>query len=161
MERSFLEQISEILLEHQQTVAVAESVTAGYLQFLLSNLPQASSILEGGITAYNCAQKTRHLGVEPIYALPRFGVGADISKRMAMEVTSLFSASVGIGITGFADRFSDQDQGAVAFLSIVYLGKEVLAAQLNSVAPDFSSRQIDFAEQTIELLAETLAVVLL
>ncbi|RYE00166.1 MAG: damage-inducible protein CinA [Sphingobacteriales bacterium] len=158
MESKDLAQISEILLKHQKTVAVAESVTSGYLQFLLSNAPEAGTIFQGGITTYNCGQKAKHLEVEPIYATNRSGVGPDISMQMAKSVTRLFNAYVGVGITGFADH-SDPEQGVVAYLSITYGEQEELAVQLSSTAADFTSRQIDFAEQAIKLLAETLGTV--
>ncbi|MBL7706656.1 MAG: CinA family protein [Taibaiella sp.] len=160
MESKDLAQISEILLKHQKTVAVAESVTSGYLQFLLSNAPEAGTIFQGGITAYNCGQKAKHLAVEPIYAISRSGVGQDISTQMAKAVSRLFNAYVGVGITGFADH-SDPEQGVVAYLSIAYGEQEELAVRLSSAAADFRSRQIDFAEQTLKLLAETLGTVAL
>ena len=160
MESKDLAQISEILLKHQKTVAVAESVTSGYLQFLLSNAPEAGTIFQGGITAYNCGQKAKHLEVEPIYAISRSGVGPDISTQMAKAVSRLFNAYVGVGITGFADH-SDPEQGVVAYLSIAYGEQEELAVRLDSAATDFRSRQIDFAEQTLKLLAETLGTVAL
>lgn len=158
MESKDLAQISEILLKHQKTVAVAESVTSGYLQFLLSNAPEAGTIFQGGITAYNCGQKARHLEVEPIYAINRSGVGPDISMQMAKAVTKLFNAYVGVGITGFADH-SDPEQGVIAYLSIAYGAQEELAVQLSSAAADFRDRQIDFAEQALKILAETLGTV--
>lgn len=160
MESKDLAQISEILLKHQKTVAVAESVSSGYLQFLLSNAPEAGSIFQGGITAYNCGQKAKHLGVEPIHAENRSGVGQDISTQMAKAVARRFNAYVGVGITGFADHF-DPERGVVAYLSIAYGDQEELAVELNSTAADFTGRQIDFAEQAVKLLAETLGTVAL
>lgn len=66
-----LKTISRILTQQQLTLSVAESVTAGYIQFLCSGAPDAASFFQGGITVYNCAQKAMHLGVEPIYALKK------------------------------------------------------------------------------------------
>lgn len=160
MESKYLAQISEILLKHEKTVAVAESVTSGYLQFLFSNAPEAGTIFQGGITTYNCGQKAKHLEVEPIHATNRSGVGQDISTQMAKAVARQFNAYVGVGITGFADH-SDPERGVVAYLSITYRDQEVLAAELNSTAADFTSRQIDFAEQAMQLLAATLGTVAL
>lgn len=156
MNELVLERISAILLRHQRTVAVAESVTSGYLQFLLSNMPGASDTFQGGITVYNCAQKAKHLGVEPVYAYKRMGVGADISGTMAKEVAKMFNASLGIGITGFAENDTEGAEGIIAYLSISCDGKEVLAQKLSSHAADFSSRQMDFAWQVCTLLEQLL-----
>lgn len=45
--------IKTILIERKQTVAVAESVTAGLLQVRLSLAENAREFFQGGITAYN------------------------------------------------------------------------------------------------------------
>ena len=48
-----INQIKEWLTAHKQTIAVAESVTAGHLQAALSSAVEASKFFQGGITAYN------------------------------------------------------------------------------------------------------------
>lgn len=156
MKHPVLERISTVLLRQERTIAVAESVTSGYLQFLLSNMTGASDIFQGGITVYNCAQKARHLCVEPIHAYKRMGVGADISATMAREVAKMFNAALGVGITGFAEENTESADGIMAYLSISNDGKEVLAKKLSSSAPDFASRQADFADQTCALLEHLL-----
>ena len=60
--------IKDILCQRKQTIAVAESVTAGHLQAALSSAVEASHFFQGGITAYNLGQKCRHLQVNPISA---------------------------------------------------------------------------------------------
>ena len=63
-----LEYIGKILKKKKETLAIAESVTAGVLQFALASITDASQFFQGGITAYNLGQKCRHLLVEPIHA---------------------------------------------------------------------------------------------
>jgi len=48
-----LKKISSNIKAKHQTIAIAESVTSGLLQFVLSNAPDASEFYQGGITAYN------------------------------------------------------------------------------------------------------------
>ncbi|MCW3120886.1 MAG: CinA family protein [Flavipsychrobacter sp.] len=79
----YLEKIAKACIKRKVTVAVAESVTSGFIQLLLSNAKNAQSFFQGGITAYNGAQKTRHLQIEPIYALDCNCVSQDISIEMA------------------------------------------------------------------------------
>ena len=46
-----LSKIRNILLERNETVAVAESVTSGLIQFALSQPRNVSDFFEGGVTA--------------------------------------------------------------------------------------------------------------
>lgn len=97
-----IQSITEIILKQQQTIAVAESVTAGHMQVALASAENASQFFQGGITAYNLGQKSRHLKIEPIHAESCNCVSDKIAIEMAYGVTQLFSCDWGIGITGYA-----------------------------------------------------------
>lgn len=101
-EQVIIQNIKEILLKQRQTIAVAESVTAGHLQVALASAENASQFFQGGITAYNLGQKARHLKVEPIHAERCNCVSDKIAIEMAFQVTQLFSCDWGIAITGYA-----------------------------------------------------------
>lgn len=58
--------IKDIIIGKEETIAVAESVTAGHLQTAFSAGIEASKYFQGGITAYNAGQKARHSRVDPI-----------------------------------------------------------------------------------------------
>lgn len=58
--------IKDIMVGKEETIAVAESVTAGHLQAAFSVGIEASKFFQGGITAYNLGQKARHLNVDPV-----------------------------------------------------------------------------------------------
>lgn len=94
--------ITDQLLTREETVAVAESVTAGSIAWYLSQATNATSFFQGGITVYNLGQKTRHLGIDPIYAEKVNSVSELISQQMAVEVSKNFCSQWGIGITGYA-----------------------------------------------------------
>ena len=94
--------IKEILVKRRQTIAVAESVTAGHLQAALASAENASQFFQGGITAYNLGQKSRHLKIEPIHAESCNCVSDKVAIEMAYEVARLFSCDWGIAITGYA-----------------------------------------------------------
>jgi PncC family amidohydrolase len=94
--------IKNQMLRDQQTIAVAESVTAGYLQAALASAENASMFFQGGISVYNLGQKARHLKIEPIHADSCNCVSPKVAEEMALEVTKLFSSHWGIAITGYA-----------------------------------------------------------
>ncbi|RAK35983.1 UNVERIFIED_ORG: PncC family amidohydrolase [Chitinophaga ginsengisegetis] len=97
-----LRQIRQLLTGNQQTVAVAESVTAGHLQVMLSLAEKAMDFFQGGITTYNIGQKTKHLNIDPIHAQTCDCVSEKVALEMSIAVGPLFSADWGIAITGYA-----------------------------------------------------------
>jgi nicotinamide-nucleotide amidase len=103
------DRIGELLLAKKQTVAVAESVTAGHLQVALSLAQNAMEFFQGGITVYNLGQKTRHLHVEPVHALACNCVSEKVAAEMAKNATSFFLSNWGLAITGYASPVPEQN----------------------------------------------------
>src|SRR5688572_3885424 len=94
--------ISEHMVRTEETVAIAESVTAGLIMSNFSTAKNASNFFQGGITAYNLGQKVKHLNIEPIHADAANCVSERIAQQMASEVSKLFCSRWGIAITGYA-----------------------------------------------------------
>jgi PncC family amidohydrolase len=97
-----LEHIKKYMIEHTETLAVAESVTSGNLQAAFSLADEATGFYQGGITAYNLGQKSRHLKIDPIHGEASNCVSEQIAIDLADHVCELFSSNWGIGITGYA-----------------------------------------------------------
>ena len=68
-DKQTLQAVADHLSRHHQTIAVAESVTAGFLQAALASAENASTFFQGGITAYNIHQKYAHLHVDLPHAI--------------------------------------------------------------------------------------------
>lgn len=85
------------LREQGLTVAVAESVTGGYVAGRLCAVPGASDVFRGGVVAYQNDIKQRLLGVPegPV-------VTEDAAVAMAQSVRSVMGADVGLATTGVA-----------------------------------------------------------
>ncbi len=101
-DQAIIESIKELLIAKHQTIAVAESVTAGHMQAALASAENASKFFQGGITAYNLGQKARHLHVEPVHAESCNSVSDQVASQMAINITKMFTSDWGIGITGYA-----------------------------------------------------------
>ena len=127
-----LEQIRQLLIRHEETIAVAESVTAGFLQAAIAQAEEASTFFHGGITAYNLGQKFRHLKVEPIYAELNNCVSKTVAATMAMEVCNLFSSHWGLSITGYATPVPESGNKVFAFYAIAKNGNVVKEGKLNA-----------------------------
>ena len=78
--------IGSYLLTRNETIAVAESVTCGLLQAAIGTANDARHFYQGGITAYNLAQKYRHLCVEPVHAMKVNCVSQEVAAEMAINV---------------------------------------------------------------------------
>jgi nicotinamide-nucleotide amidase len=94
--------VKSILLDREESVAIAESVTAGDIQSAFSYCENALRIFEGGLTVYNVPQKIRLLHVDAEYATACEGVSEKTAAEMAIGVSQLFQSDWGISITGYA-----------------------------------------------------------
>ena len=117
-----IKKIKEQLLASSQTIAVAESVTAGLLQLSLSSAEEATKIFQGGITAYNIGQKCRHLNVNPVHALSCNCVSEKMARDMAVSAAAMFTSDWGIGVTGYSTPVPESGNHTYAFFSIALRG---------------------------------------
>jgi PncC family amidohydrolase len=126
-----LDYICDHCLAQGLTIAVAESVTAGYLQIHFSRATGATQFFQGGITAYNTGQKTKHLQVEPIHAQAANAVSPQVATEMALGVCTLFNCNVGIAVTGYAAPVPElQITELFAFYAIVCKGKVIASRKI-------------------------------
>lgn len=117
--------IGKGLLKNGHTIAVAESVTTGFIQMALGSIKDAMKFYQGGITTYNIAQKFRHLAVEPINAERTNAVSAGVAAEMSLGVSALFCSHWGIGITGFASPVPESGNKLYAYYAISFNRKIV------------------------------------
>jgi nicotinamide-nucleotide amidase len=97
-------ELKELMLKPtRRTLAVAESLTCGYVQARIGAISGASEFFLGGITAYSLDQKVKHLGVERAVAAPVNSVSAAVAEQMAAGVCRLFGSELGLATTGYAE----------------------------------------------------------
>lgn len=125
-----IQSIGNILIERQQTVAVAESVTSGHIQSILSTAAEAARFYQGGITTYNVGQKSRHLQVEPIHASICNAVSEKVAHEMALGVCKLFISDWGLSITGYASKVPESNGELFAYYAIVYADMIMLSGKI-------------------------------
>lgn len=118
-----VQRVGRLLISSHQSIAVAESVTGGLLQYAFSGVVNAAKFYQGGVTAYNISHKCRLLGVEPNHAIAVNCVSVDVAKTMALNVAKLFDSDWGIAITGYATPVPESSQKRFAFYSITFRGK--------------------------------------
>lgn len=90
------------LLARAETVAAAESLTAGLFCATLATVPGASATLRGGVVVYATELKTALAGV-PADLLDRHGpVSPETAVALADGVRARCAATWGVGLTGVA-----------------------------------------------------------
>lgn len=120
--KSLLEKISYSLKEKNESIAIAESVTSGFLQLALSQMPSAQEFFKGGITAYTIEEKVELLNIDFAEAKAVNCVSRNISEMMALNVAPLFKADWSIATTGYATPVEESDNEIFAYYCITFKG---------------------------------------
>ena len=86
----------------RQTVATAESLTAGLVAATLAGVPGASVVLRGGLITYTVETKIELAGVAPELLDDVGPVAEPTARAMAVGAQQRCGATWGVGLTGVA-----------------------------------------------------------
>jgi nicotinamide-nucleotide amidase len=101
-EASLAQAVGTLLRQRRETLAVAESCTAGLLGAAITEVAGSSEYFLGGLIVYSNAAKVELLSVPP-ELLERVGaVSREVAELLAQNVRQRFAATYGVGITGIA-----------------------------------------------------------
>jgi nicotinamide-nucleotide amidase len=89
-------------LEAGQTVATAESLTAGMVSAVLADTPGASGMLQGGVVAYQNSVKEAVLNVAGDLLAKVGSVDSGVASAMAAGARTALGADIGVSTTGVA-----------------------------------------------------------
>ena len=84
------------------TIAAAESLTGGLVCSALVDVPGASAVLRGSVTAYATELKAQVLGVDDARLASVGPVDAQVAQEMADGAAQLLGADVAVATTGVA-----------------------------------------------------------
>lgn len=113
----------ELLRRAGDTVATAESLTAGLLCATLAEVPGASEVLRGGIASYASDVKISVLGVDRAIVAAHGVVSAACAAAMAEGARSLLSATWAVATTGVAGP-TRQEGKAVGTVFVAVAGPD-------------------------------------
>ncbi|WP_426278682.1 CinA family protein [Chryseobacterium sp. S-02] len=128
--KKLLEYIGQSLMTADETIAVAESVTSGCLQLAFSQIPNASLVYKGGMTAYTLPMKVKLLNVEKEEAEKCDCVSENIAETMALNVAKLYEADWSIATTGYCTPIRNSSYKIFAFFSFSYKGEIIHTGKL-------------------------------
>ncbi|MBF6335854.1 nicotinamide-nucleotide amidohydrolase family protein [Nocardia abscessus] len=90
------------LVTVRQTVATAESLTAGLLAATIAGVPGASAVLRGGLVVYATDLKHSLAGVDAEVLATEGPVAASTAEQLAVGARTRCGADWGVGLTGVA-----------------------------------------------------------
>lgn len=90
------------LEEKNLTIAVAESLTGGLVAASLTEIPGASKVFKGSITAYSDEIKQNVLKVNEETILKFTSISEQVALEMAINVRKIMKSDIGISTTGVA-----------------------------------------------------------
>ena len=97
------------LLAAGQTVAVAESLTAGLVGAALTEVAGSSAVFRGGVQVYATDLKTTLAGVDEAVIATHGAVSPETARALAEGVRERLGATYGLGLTGVAGP--DEQEG--------------------------------------------------
>lgn len=92
----------EVLRGRGQTVATAESLTAGLVCAALTDVSGSSSVVRGGLVVYATDLKARLAGVDEQLLADRGAVDPAVAEALAVGARERCGADWGLGLTGVA-----------------------------------------------------------
>jgi nicotinamide-nucleotide amidase len=118
-----LEEVVLLMLGlHNQTLAIAESCTGGWLGERITAIPNSSRVFLGGAITYSDASKTTFTGVDPALIAHYGAVSDPVARAMAEGIRHRTGATLGLSITGIAGPSVPGGADAGKPVGLVYIG---------------------------------------
>ncbi|MEB3366986.1 CinA family protein [Saccharopolyspora mangrovi] len=122
-----------VLRRRSETVATAESLTAGLVSAALTEVPGSSAVVRGGLVVYATDLKERLAGVDPQLLAEHGAVHPDVAAQLAVGASRRCGADWGVGLTGVAGP-DPQDGVAPGTVHLGFSGPQ--DSQVRSVVLD-------------------------
>lgn len=149
-------ELVEALVRRGQTLATAESLTAGLLAATVAGVPGASSVLRGGLVVYATDLKGTLAGVDPAVLASDGPVAASTAAQLAEGARERCGADWGIGLTGVAGP-DPQDGHAPGTVFLGVAGPDGTEVTALSVAGGRWEIRLDSVRLAVSSLLDRLA----
>jgi nicotinamide-nucleotide amidase len=147
------EVVVRLLAERQQTVAIAESCTGGFLAHRITNVPGASAVFLAGYVTYSNEAKIAMLGVDPHRISEHGAVSEPVARDMAEGARHQANASFALATTGIAGPGGGTEEKPVGTVYIA-LASQDAAIQVKQLF--FPDDRPTFKELTTQAALEML-----
>lgn len=96
-------EVHQLLRSSGWRLAVAESLTGGRIQSLMTSVSGASDVFSGGVTTYTIDRKVALLKVDKQVVTACNAVSEAVARQMVAGVCDLFESECGVATTGYAE----------------------------------------------------------
>ncbi|MFI6031127.1 CinA family protein [Amycolatopsis magusensis] len=145
--------VIDALIRRGETVATAESLTAGLVCAALTEVPGSSAAVRGGLVVYATELKATLAGVDPDLLATRGAVDPEVAAQLAAGARTRCGADWGIGLTGVAGP-GGQDGVPPGTVHLGLAGPGVSITRELRLSGDRAAVRAGSAEAALLLLAE-------
>jgi nicotinamide-nucleotide amidase len=118
-----LEEVVLLMLGlRNETLAVAESCTGGWLGERLTTVPNSSRVFLGGAIVYSDLAKTAFAAVDPRLIAQHGAVSDPVARALAEGIRRRSGSTLGLSITGIAGPSTPSGHDAGKPIGLVYIG---------------------------------------
>jgi nicotinamide-nucleotide amidase len=148
-------QVVQALIARAQTVATAESLTAGLVCAALTDVPGSSAAVRGGLVVYATDLKAKLAGVDPALLARTGAVHPDVATQLAAGARTRCEADWGLGLTGVAGP-DPQDGVPPGTVFVGLAGPGVLTVRELAIEGDRAAVRAASTAAALDLLGEHL-----
>ncbi len=121
--------IGKMLLKRNQTLAIAESCTGGYISHLITSVAGSSAYYKGSVVAYENEIKIAELNVNPDTIKTYGAVSLECAEEMAKGILKAFDTDYAIATTGIAGPTGETPDKPIGTVCIAIATKHEVKAQ--------------------------------
>ena len=150
------EVVGKLLKDRGETVATAESCTAGLLAGQFTDVPGSSDYFERGVVSYSNRSKTELLGV-PAEMIEKHGaVSIEVAEAMASGIRKKAGTTYGIGITGIAGPGGGTDDKPVGTVFVAVAANDKIRSRIFRLTTDREINRQRSVYAALEMLRRTI-----
>ena len=148
----------KMMVQHGDTLAVAESCTGGNIAHMFTSNPGSSAYFKGGVVTYSNEIKTAILGVKP-ETLEAYGaVSREVAIEMAEGAKKTLNSDYAIATTGIAGPDGGTDEKPVGTVWIAVAGKQNTRVERYSFAHNRERNIIRSSQTAINMLRQLISI---
>ena len=148
--------LQTICIEHDISVAVGESLTAGLIGATLAEVPGASQYFQGGVISYSVAIKEMLLDVDPQIIAECGVVSRECAEAMARGAQLRCGARAAVAVTGEAGPFAFEKSVAVGTVWICARFDDACVSEMVTLGGSRNEIREKTTADAISLLSNTI-----
>jgi nicotinamide-nucleotide amidase len=124
--------VVNLLKDNGLSIAFAESLTSGYLAKSIATIPGASTVLKGGVVAYQNTIKVDVLGVSKKNIDEHTAVSEQVVREMVFGVQKIMQSDIAVATSGIAGPDGGTNEIPVGTVWVaIYFKGEILTQKFN------------------------------